>query len=140
MGSGVSAGSHPISLIQPLLGGLERRSNLLVGSLMPELATATPAGLIAVAGGKVMGNIDLTGTLMGTDADDVFVGLYRDGAVVQLISKFKEDPPALPPPDPQNAKPVVIEEQTAVPVGEYLVILRVNGIQAKNAPLVDLTP
>lgn len=134
-GNAISAGSHPVSVIQTLPNGRKRASNLLVGNLLPLLSSAVPNNLARVDLGdpasKIYGNIDLTGELLGTDEDDVFVALYQNGRVVKLFDELATL-------TPQTHRRVPIKQENPIPAGKYRVILRVNGQQAKNSPEVDL--
>jgi hypothetical protein len=134
-GNTISAGSHPISVIQTLPTGRRRSSNLLVVDLMPTLTSVTLNSLTHVTPGdptsNVFGNIVMTGILLGGENDDIFVALYKDGMAVKVFDEFTVTPA-------QSALTLAIEQSQAVPPGKYLVILRVNGQQAKNSPEVDL--
>ena len=150
--SAISAGSHPVSVRLALPGGKRRQSNLLVGNLLPKLGD--PPGVPAVTVGPVnttgappmaFADIDLQGLLLGKDADDVFLALYKDGRTVKLFDVFTNIPPVPPPPPPasellQSGKRLSMTAADAVPPGDYLAILRVNGQQAKNSPVVRLIP
>lgn len=141
-GEAISAGSHPISVVQNLPKGRQRSSNLLVGNLLPVLTSAVPNNLANVPAdaSKIYGNIDLTGELLGTEEDDVFVALYQDGRVIQMFDELVPiaPPPPPPPVTPQTRRRVLIKEQNSISPGKYRVILRVNGQQAKNSPEIDL--
>lgn len=143
-GAVISAGDHTVSVGQMLPTGRRRFSNLLVGGLMPVLTTVAPVAVNHVdpldPASNVFGELDLTGALLGTDSDDAFVALYRDGSVVRMFDTFVAIPPPPPPPPivPQTLRRLQIPEASAVPPGQYLVILRVNGRQAKRSPSVNL--
>lgn len=144
-GDAISAGSHAIAVVQTLPTGRRRLSNVLVAGLIPTLDTAViAAGTLVVnlipPPPRALATIDLTGVLLGTKDDDCFLALYRDGATLRLFDAFTdEETPAPPAPvPPQSAKSLRIED--AVPVGDYLVIYRVNGQQAKRSPVVSLGP
>ena len=132
-GEAISARSHPVSLFKELGGGRTRSSNMLIGQLRPTLDTATPSGLVDVAG-KVTGKIDLGGLLLGTAQDDVFLALYQDGATVKIFDTsftFALN---------QKTLSLDISSDDAVDPGDYLVILRVNGQQALKSINVSLVP
>jgi len=144
-GDVISAGSHPLSIVQIMPNGRKRASNLWVVGLMPIVDTVTSDSITRVtpsdSNSPVYANIDITGTLLGTDSDDVMVSLYRDGKVVRSFDVFKAIPhPGSHPPVPaQSELRVAMEENDAVQAGEYRIIFRVNGMQAKNSPKIDLT-
>jgi hypothetical protein len=137
-GNVVSAGSHPVTVVQTLPSGRRRTSNVLVGGLLPRLDTAVSSAvaLSPTDPTRVVGNIDMTGILLGTATDDVFVGLYREGRVVQGFDTFVYPPG----PTTQTQMQLQITAETAIPPGTYRVILRVNGQQAVNSPEVILVP
>ncbi|HEY3040668.1 MAG TPA: DUF4255 domain-containing protein [Pyrinomonadaceae bacterium] len=149
-GDAISAGSHAIAVVQTLPTGRRRPSNVLVAGLIPTITTA------AIAGGSLTINppppppkpqtafatIDLTGILLGKKDDDCFLALYRDGTTVRLFDTFTDEA-LVPPPPPmpaQSAKSLKMVIDDSVPVGDYLVIYRVNGQQAKQSPVVSLGP
>jgi hypothetical protein len=133
-GTAISAGNHPVTVAQALPSGRRRHSNMLVGGLKPRLDTAVPGALALTAEGWITGTIELTGSLLGTDQDDVFVALYRDGAVVRTFDVFVR--PVAPPPQIQMQLQITAGAQ--VPPGAYRVILRVNGQQARTSPEILL--
>lgn len=140
----ISAGSHPISVSQLLPGGRRRGSNLLVGNLRPVLDTAAvQAGTlqhVAVSPppvGHSFATINLTGKYLGRDGvDDFYLALYRDGATVKLFDALTDTSPAAAP---QTQRSFAMQKADAVPPGQYLVLYRVNGQQARRAVLIDLT-
>lgn len=130
----LSAGSYPVAVAQTLPTGRRRMSNLLIGGLLPRLDSAVPSLPNPQPG--VAWTVDLTGILLGTAEDDVFVGLYQNGRVVRLFDQFIR--PVGPPPQTQMQLRIMPEH--AVPPGTYRVILRVNGQQAVSSPEVVLAP
>jgi len=150
--SAISAGSHPVWVSLALPGGRRRSSNILIGNLLPKLGDpplvpAITLGPVNLVGTPPMAftDIDLQGLLLGKDTDDVFLALYKDGQTIKLFDVFANIPPVPPPPPPatellQTGKRLAMTAADAVPPGDYLAILRVNGQQAKSSPLVRLTP
>lgn len=137
--SSISAGSHPVTVVQDLTGtGKKRKSNAVIGNLVPTLASAAIAGAVTVAAGPpqtAFATIDLTGVLLGMDSDDTILAFYQDGTVYKMFDVFI-DPPG--PPAPQTGRRLVMVSGDAVPVGEYNMILIVNGQQAPQSPKVTL--
>ena len=145
-GTVISAGSQPISVVQTLPNGKHRSSNLVVGRLLPVLTGFTPpaGGFTRKAPANplspVFGDIDLHGVLLGTEEDEVYVALTRNGETVRLFDTFGRPVPPVPP------NPVVLQQQmrlhipdtAPVPQGRYRLILRVNGSQARNSPEIDV--
>jgi hypothetical protein len=138
--SGISAGSYAVNAVQTLSGtGKRRRSNTLVGNLVPTLTNAVLIGAPTIDAGPprtAFSTIELTGVLIGDDEDDTVVALYRDGAVEKMFDVLA--PPPGPPPPPQTIRRLVMAAGDAVPVGDYQVILIVNGQQAPMSPTVHL--
>jgi hypothetical protein len=139
-GTPLSAGSHPVAVVQALPSGRRRSSNFLVGGLVPQLDTAVvvPGSVVPspIDPALVVGDLTLTGVLLGTATDDVFVALYRAGRVVRGFDTLVY--PVVP--IPQTEMQLSITAETAVPPGTYRVILRVNGQQALHSPTVELVP
>ena len=149
-GDDISAGSHAVAVVQTLSTGRRRLSNVVVGDLLPTISS------VAIAGGTLVinpppppprpqtafGTIELTGVLLGKREDDCFLALYRDGTTFRLFDSFTDEvTPAPPPPVPaQSEKAVEMVGDDSVPVGDYLVIYRVNGQQAKESPVVSFGP
>ena len=75
---------------------------------------------------------DLAGFLLSTPSDAVFMGLSLNGKVIRLFDQFTR------PTADQKTLRLTIPVESAVPTGNYRVILRVNGQQALNSPGVTL--
>jgi Pvc16 N-terminal domain len=123
-GTAISAASHPLKVVRTLSTGRRRSSNIAVVNLLPELDAAA----------FDQGQIDLQGFHLGTDDDDVIVGLYRNGATVRSYDDVV-DAAGFPP--AQTHRRVVLAP-SALPGGAYRVVLRVNGQQARQSPEVTL--
>lgn len=141
--SGISAGSYPVTLVQTLKGtGKKRSSNTVVANLVPTLDSATIIGAVstvpALPPRRAWATIDLAGLLLGKETDDAVLAFYRDGVVYKLFDVFK----AVVPPDPQTTRRLEMKEDTdnhdAIDEGDYLMILKVNGQQAPQSPVVHL--
>ncbi|HTB80759.1 MAG TPA: DUF4255 domain-containing protein [Opitutaceae bacterium] len=133
LGSGtvLSAGDLPLTIRQDLPGGRFRSGPLLVVTLLPTLSTAAP-GTLTISAGQASGTILLTGLLLGTSDDDVLVALYdANGAIAGTFDTVTSVAN-------QKKLTVTIPATRAVPTGNYRVILRVNGAQAKSSPAITL--
>ena len=141
-GSTISAGSLPVSVSQLLPTGRKRQSNLLVGNLVPTVTAATIFGVVDHVNaappplGWSFATIDIEGKLLGTTDDESYLALFKDGATVKLFDELTD---SSPPGAPQTQKRFVMQKRDAVPPGEYLVLYRVNGQQARQSAVVDLT-
>jgi hypothetical protein len=132
----ISAGEHPVGVVQVLSSGRRRGSNILTGRLRPTLTSANASGVaVSSSPPNVTANINLTGFLLGRAQDDVFLALY-DADEGQVAYVFEG--PLTYTPD-QTGLTLAIADAEAVSPGHYLLILRVNGQQAVNSPEVDLT-
>jgi hypothetical protein len=85
----ISAGSQPISVIQTLPNNRRRSSNVLIGNLLPSLQSVSYSKDVSDPN-NILGNLILTGILLGTDQDDVFVALYQVGKIVKLLTNFTD--------------------------------------------------
>jgi hypothetical protein len=128
------AGGHPVSVVQALPTGRLRSSNVLGAGLRPVVTIANVDNLHATPDATAAAEIELQGTLLGRADDDVFVAFYRDGVVVAAF-----DAPLTHAAD-QTTLTLAIPDERGLPPGDYRVILRVNGEQARNSPSVGLTP
>jgi hypothetical protein len=139
-GATMSAGSELIAVVQQLPFGKTRTSDPVIGGLQPRLDTAVPAGLLHTVPldptSPVYGTLNLTGALMGTAVDEIYVAFYQNGTVIAMY-----DAPVLAGGGPpfQVAMQVNIPFAGALPPGDYRIILRVNGQQAVTSPTVHWT-
>jgi len=116
-GNSISAGEHPLSVRRVVGSGKLRSSNMIGLGLQPVVTGAALAGA----------DLTLTGQLLGSAADDIVLTLMQEGAPV---ASFETAVPT------DNQQSVTITGVTSVGAGTYLAILRVNGQQARIAPLV----
>lgn len=131
-GGVISAGSHALCVVQALPDDHQRSSNLLVLNLLPSLSSAAYA---PSANPDVQGVLTLNGRLLGTAADDIFVALYRAGTTAQVFDAVES---AELPTTLQTQLRVPIRAVDTAPAAGDRVILRVNGQQANNSPVVTL--
>jgi hypothetical protein len=132
-----SAGSWPVVAVRLLPGGRRRSSNPLLAGLRPILSTATtgPDFLDPVTN-ILYRTVNLGGRLLGTDTDDVVAALLRGGLTHGPYDRLVA--PAVAPPVAQSQRQLQIPALPALPAGPYRLILRVNGEQARNSPIVNL--
>ena len=140
-GAVISAGEHPLSLRQFLPAtGRSRASNLLVGRLLPTVTTAVAGAFADDGAGNLSGTITISGLLLGRNEDSILVALYRNGVVAHTFDIIKPLPAPGDPPDPQTALVLNIPALARVHAGGYLLIVIVNGQQARNSPPLALAP
>src|SRR5690606_17433016 len=102
-GTYISAGEHPIVVRQSLPAtGRSRASNIVVGRLLPTVASAVSGPVAVDVNGHVTATITIDGFLLGRNEDAILVGLYRDGAVAHLFDIVKPLPAPGDPPDNQQ--------------------------------------
>lgn len=116
-GLSISAGEHPLSVRRMIGSGKMRSSNLIGLGLRPVVTGAALNGA----------DLDLTGRLLGGADDDIVMTLLRDGVPVR---SFETATPGA------GQQSLTVPGVTAVGPGTYLALLRVNGQQARIAPLV----
>lgn len=126
----LSPGSYPVTAVRGLPGAQTMASNAILGHLLPTLATAVPGALTNTAG-MVRGPLTLTGHHLGKPTDSIFVAFYRNGSVARMLEATGAAA--------QNALAVTLDTEAAIPEGDYFIILRVNGEQAKKAIEVSWT-
>jgi hypothetical protein len=138
-GSSVSAGSYPVAVVQNLTGtGKKRKSNAVIGNLVPTLDSVTVAAAVIDDPGPPIRShrvFNLSGALLGLDTDDAIIAFYRDGRVHKMLDVF-ELLPALPG---QPGRQIVVKSDDRVAAGVYNIILIVNGQQAPQSPSITLT-
>lgn len=129
----IAAGAYPVCVARTLPGGHTVSSNALAGHLLPVVTTVNLTGpLIAGAGGTLFGEFAVHGSQFGGAGAAIYAAMYlhgqaqlllepQPGATATTVTFAVSDKHALPP-DP-----------------DYRVILRVNGEQALDTPLLDWT-
>ena len=73
---------------------------------------------------------------VANDNDDFYLALFKDGTTIKLFDDLTD---TSPPGARQTQKRFAMQKPDAVPPGQYLVLYRVNGQQARQSLLVDLT-
>jgi Pvc16 N-terminal domain len=140
-GTYLSAGEHPLVIKQYLPAtGRYRRSNTLVGGLLPTITGAMTGPIAVDAGNHVSTTITINGFLLGRNEDAILVALYRNGVVAHLFDIVKPVPLASDPPDNQQQLQLNIVTSAEVLPHSYQLIVVINGQQARQSPAVALTP
>lgn len=123
----LSAATYSLCVITDLGAGREIASDSIQIKLLPEVQNANASGLVSVAAG-VHGDLTITGTLLGAPEDNILVAFYREGEVALMV----EAAGTLA----QTELTVSVSVDDAIPAGNYFIILRINGVQAIDAPEV----
>lgn len=132
-GDAISAGSHGLAVVRTLASGRRRPSNLVVVALLPELTAVTHLPADPLVPDDVA-QLELEGRLLGHDEDDIVVALYRAGATARSYDEIADAPDA---PPAQTRKRARLSGAPPEP-GDYRVLLRVNGQQARQSPEVTI--
>ncbi|MBA4719433.1 MAG: DUF4255 domain-containing protein [Nitrosopumilus sp.] len=139
-GNIISAGTHKIEIVQSLNNGRLRKSNPLFVHPLPTLESISIDTITKVdpaePNSDVFGDITITGKLLGNAEDDVFVTLYPGDRSVKNFDDFTL---ISTPVISQQEMTLKISQEDAVSPGQYLIILRVNGEQARNSLPVNIT-
>ena len=136
--STISAGSHPLTVVLTLPDtGKKRTSNAVIANLVPTLNPVIPSPVTLIPPAPAppetaFATINLRGVLLGKDSDDVILAFYRNGSVLKMFDVF-----TIPAGPPQTLRRLTMTSGDAVPVGDYNMILLVNGQQAPQSPIVS---
>jgi Fe2+ transport system protein FeoA len=125
-GGTLSAGEHALAVRRRLSPTRVRTGGMLLAKLLPSVTAAALVGT----------DLQVSGTLLGRGplepaTDDVVVALYRDGAAQRLFDVVADA-------SGQNQLIVPGVASAGLPAGEYLVIVKVNNVQARFSPPVVL--
>ncbi|MCA9638301.1 MAG: DUF4255 domain-containing protein, partial [Myxococcales bacterium] len=136
-GDRISAGPRALRVVRTLPSGRRRSSRPAILDLQPSVAAVAVADVAPVLASDpdspLTATLTIDGALLGGDDDDLFVGLIADGVCVAIFDELSD----LPGPA-QTRKRLVIPEAKAVPAGTYRLVLRVNGVQARQSPELTL--
>ena len=77
--------------------------------------------------------VEVDGYLLGTDRDDAFVSMLKDGSTAAMTDVFEDG-------GSQAQRRAVFGPRNSLPPGDYRVVLRVNAVQARQSPTVTVTP
>lgn len=129
----LAAGAYPICVGRTLPSGRKRTSNAVLGHLLPIATAAAKIAPLSAAeiATQRFGSFTVTGSRFGGADESIFAALYRDGEARVLL-------------EPQaggtaSSRTFTVAESQALEQGDYRVILRVNGEQATDSPVLDWT-
>lgn len=125
------AGIHPAVVARRLSSGRMQTSTPQFVTLAPTVASVAH-GVLVPAGAGFAGTATINGVRLGGPDDVVFVAFYRDGAVVLNLEVTGTAA--------QTGLSAVVDSAHALAAGEYYVIVRVNGAQATQAPMLEWRP
>lgn len=114
-------GAYPVSVARMMPNRKLRVSNALMGNLLPTISD--------ISAHKSQGKFTMHGYLLGGPSDDVSISLCQHGhTVLQLEVAGSTD---------QTRLTVHLPADVSLPDGSYQLMLRVNGAQAAQSPLMD---
>jgi hypothetical protein len=125
----LSAKAYLLRIAYVLPAGHLFSSNPLLGHLVPKVTGANVVGALTAAGGNRFGTLHVAGSRLGGLNDSVFVSFFGGGTTVLTMQVTGAAP--------QTDLTVNVQAASAIPAGAYLVLVRVNGEQATNAPSVN---
>jgi len=128
----LSAGAYPIAVSRTLASGRSFTSNAVLGHLLPKVTSVTVGPLTAQPGGPpqpLSGSFTINGRQLGGPDDSIFAALFRDGAARLMLE--------LTGTAAQTSLSATVTAKQALPPGDYFLVLRVNGEQAIDSPLVS---
>lgn len=130
----LSANAYPVAVSRTLASGRPMTSNAVLGHLRPAITGATPGPRTPAPGGppvRLAGSFTIHGRQLGGPADSIFVALFRDGKTQLMLEAAGTAA--------QTSLPVTVSNKDALLPGSYALVLRVNGEQAVDSPLLDWT-
>lgn len=128
----IAAGTYPVAVARTLLDGHTLSSNAVAGHLLPLVTGASLAGPLTPVLGKLSGSFNVQGSQLGGPTAAIYAALYRQGKAQLLLE-------AQPGGTATALSFAVSDKQALDPDPDYRVILRVNGEQALDAPVLSWT-
>lgn len=132
LGDTIAAGIYPVCLARTLPDGHTLSSNALAGHLLPRVTAVNLAGPLTPVGGRLAGQFVVHGSQLGGPGGGIYAALYREGEARLLL-----EPVAGGSDTTLSFAVGTAQAQPAAP--DYRVILRVNGVQALESPVLNWT-
>ncbi|RZI83927.1 MAG: DUF4255 domain-containing protein [Rubrivivax sp.] len=128
----IAAGIYPVCVARTLPDGHILSSPALAGHLLPRVTAVNLAGPLTPVGGKLAGQFVVHGSQLGGPGGAVYAALYRQGHSQVLLEPL--------PGGNDTTLTFQVSNAQALPADpNYRVILRVNGVQALDSPLLSWT-
>ena len=128
----ISAGAYPVCVARTLPDGHTLSSNALAGHLLPRVGSVNLAAPLTPILGKLTGSFVVHGSQLGGPDAAIYAALYLHGQARLLLE-----------PQPGGTDTTLTFEvgdhQALPPDPDYRVILRVNGEQALDVPVLSWT-
>jgi len=128
----IAAGIYPVCVARTLPDGHTLTSNAVGGQLLPRVTGANLAGPLTPVSGKLSGQFVVHGTQLGGPDAAIYAALYRQGKSQLLLEPNAGGS--------DTTLTFTVSDAQALPADPgYRVILRVNGVQALDAPVLSWT-
>lgn len=128
----IAAGIYPVCAARTLPDGHTLTSNAVAGQLLPRVTGANLAGPLTPVAGKLSGQFVIHGTQLGGPKAAIYAALYRQGKSQVLLEPIAGGS--------DTTLTFTVSDAQALPADPaYRVILRVNGVQALDAPVLSWT-
>jgi hypothetical protein len=128
----IAAGIYPVCLARTLPDGHLFRSNALAAQLLPRLTSVNLAGPLTPVSGKLSGQFVVHGSQLGGPGGGIYAALYRQGKAQLLLEPLAGGS--------DTTLSFAVGAAQALPAApDYRVILRVNGVQALESPVLSWT-
>ena len=132
----IAANGYGLCIARTLPSGRKITSNALLAELMPVVTTVALNGALTVLpppGPNALrhGRFRVNGRQLGGSAASVFATLFRDGSAHGL---FEADAGST-----MTQLDFTVPPEKALPPGSYAVVVRINGQQAADSPLLAWT-
>lgn len=128
----IAAGTYPVCVARTLPDGHTATSNAVAAQLLPRVTGANLAGPLTPVSGKLSGQFVVHGTQLGGPTASIYAALYRQGKSQLLLEPL--------PGGSDTTLTFAVSDKQALPADpNYRVILRVNGVQALDAPVLSWT-
>lgn len=128
----IAAGIYPVCLARTLPDGHLLRSNALAAHLLPRLTAVNLAGPLTPVAGKLSGQFVVHGSQLGGPGGGIYAALYHQGKAQLLLEPLAGGS--------ATTLTFAVGAAQALPAApDYRVILRVNGVQALESPVLSWT-
>lgn len=128
----IIAGAYPVCAARSLPGGHLTSSNAVAGHLLPRVTGAALSSALTLLAGNLFGSFVVSGSQLGGPDASIYASLYLHGKAQLLLE-----------PEPGGSATslafTVSDRHALPPDANYRVILRVNGEQALDSPVLSWT-
>ena len=128
----IAAGIYPVCVARTLPDGHTLTSNAVAGQLLPRVTGVNLSGPLTPVSGKLSGQFVVHGTQLGAPQAAIYAALYRQGKSALLLEPMAGGT--------DTTLTFVVSDAQALPADPNCrLILRVNGVQALDSPVLSWT-